>query len=85
MMAILRGNIFFSHDSHKNVSYIWKFSSILPHKRSLVLMQCKSAATMKGISLSPPMLSGRKGNNFIISGLKERFIFLLQTFREEES
>lgn len=75
MTAILRGNVFFSHDSHSNVSYIWKFSSVLPHKRSLVLMQRKSAATVKGISLSPPILSGRKGNNFIISGWRRGLFF----------
>lgn len=38
---------------------------------------------MKGISLSPPIPSGKKGNNFIILRLKERLISLLQTFRKE--
>lgn len=40
---------------------------------------------MKGVSLSPPIPSGKKGNNFIISKLKERLLSLLQTFREERS
>lgn len=43
---------------------------------------------MKGFSLSPPMSMGvgeKEGNNFFISGLKERLISLLQTLGEKGS